>query len=390
MYTTDIKTQIEGYNAILRENEILRRYARDRTAEKGQVAAVINRLHPPQLDLRVARIVAETPSAKTLRLVAAGGGYLPPFQAGQYINLFVEIGGVRTSRPYSISSPPTQTAYYDITVRRVSDGFVSIRLLDETEAGQRFTSTSPAGMFYHNPLFHGDDLVFIAGGSGITPFMSMIREVTDRGLDRTIHLVYGSRQEDDIIFGAELEQRAAVHPNLTVSPVISEPSSDYTGRSGFISGELLKDLLGDLGGKMFYICGPEAMYTFVEAELAKLAVPRRHIRVEVYGPPADVTAQPGWPESVRAADCFKATLPGGAVIDVAAGEPLMAGLERAGRVVEASCRSGECSLCRTRLLAGRVFHPPGVKLRKSDAISGYIHPCMAYPLSDLTLAISDG
>jgi len=386
MKRPDVNTQIEGYRNILRENEILRKYALDRTGQKGQVAAVVDRLHPSRLTLRVSRILEETDSAKTLRLVAADGGWLPPFQAGQYINLFVEIGGVRTSRPYSISSPPTQTAYYDITVRRVPDGFVSIYLLDEIKSGQQFTSTSPAGNFYHNPLFHGDDLVFIAGGSGITPFMSMIRETTDRGQARRIHLIYGSRVADDIIFGAELRQRAQAHAGLEVTTVISEPDPGYTGRSGFISRELLGKLLGHLDGKMFYICGPEAMYTFVKTQLSEMGVPRRRIRIEVYGPPADITAQPGWPEAVQTDDCFEATLPGGETIPVSAGEPLMVGLERAGLTLNNSCRSGECSLCRTLLLAGTVFHAPGVKLRKSDAISGYIHPCMAYPLSDLALS----
>lgn len=387
MKRPDVKTQIEGYAELLKENEILRKYALDRTIERGQVAAAVDRLHPSRLTLRVSKILDETDSAKTLRLVPADGGFLPPFQAGQYINLFVEIGGIRTSRPYSMSSSPTQTAYYDITVRRVPDGFVSIYLLDEVKTGQCFTSTAPAGDFYHNPLFHGDDLVFIAGGSGITPFMSMIREVTDRGLDRTIQLVYGSRREDDILFDAELRQRAAAHPGLTVTPVISEPATDYAGPAGLITGELIKALVGDLGGKMVYICGPEAMYTFVEAQLTRLDVPGRRIRIEVYGPPADITAQPGWPASVKAADRFKVTLPGGDSFPVSAGEPLMVGLERTGLPLNTSCRSGVCSLCRTLLLAGKVFHAPGAKLRQSDAVSGYIHPCMAYPLSDLELLI---
>ena len=387
MSNADVIARMDGYADIVKENEVLRKYAIDRRAQKGQVAAVVNRLHPATLQLRVSQVLTETESAATFRLVSADGGYLPPFQAGQYINLFVEIGGVRTSRPYSISSPPNQTAYYDITVRRVLEGFVSIHLLDKVRSGQIFESTSPAGNFYYNPLFHGEELVFIAGGSGITPFMSMLREVTDRGLGRNLHLIYGSRNESDIIFAEELRQRAAAYDNLTVTTVISEPGPGYTGPTGFISGDLLERLPGDLSGKMFYICGPEAMYTFVKAELARLSIPGRRIRIEVYGPPADVTAQPGWPETVAAKERFKVTLQSGKTIAVTAGEPLMAGLERSGLALNTSCRSGECSLCRTRLLSGSVFQSPGVKLRKSDSISGYIHPCMAYPLSDLSLMI---
>ena len=146
MSRQNIKTQIEGYTEIQQEIEILRKYATNRAAERGRVTQVINRLHPKSLNLRVSEIRKETPTTATFRLVSQDR-YLPPFQAGQYINLFVEVGGVRTSRPYSISSPPNQTGFYDITVRRLVDGFVSTYLLDEVKVGDIFQSTSPSGQF---------------------------------------------------------------------------------------------------------------------------------------------------------------------------------------------------------------------------------------------------
>ena len=386
MSIESIKTRIAGYTEIQQEIEVLRKYATDRTVERGNVNQIINRLHPKTLNLRVSEIIEETLSATTFRLVSQDR-YLPPFQAGQYINLFVETGGVRTSRPYSISSPPNQTGYYDITVRRVADGFVSTYLLDEVKVGDIYQSTSPSGQFYHNPLFHGEDLVFLAGGSGITPFMSMIKEITDRGLDRRIKLIYGNRISDDIIFKKEIKERSARHENLTVHTVISEPANGYKGSIGFITAESIKDLSGNLDDKMFYVCGPEAMYTFVLAELKKLNIPERKIRVEVFGPPADIKSQPGWPESVSINDGFNVKIKSKTSIKAKAGEPLMNSLERAGIVVTASCRSGECSLCRTKLVSGKVFQPRGVKLRKSDRTFGYIHPCMAYPLEDLEIII---
>jgi len=381
-----IKSELEGYNDIQQEIEALRRNSLGRTAEKGMVAELINRLHPKTLHLKVARTIRETSSTRTLRLVAREG-HLPPFEAGQYINLFVEINGVRSSRPYSIASAPNQSGYYDLTVRQVEDGFVSSHLIDGIETGADLESTSPAGQFHHNPLFHGDDLVFLAGGSGITPFMSMIREVTDRDLHRRIHLIYGCRTEEDVIFGAELKQRALDFSNLTLSLVISEPTAGYDGPSGFITADLIRSLVGEPGDKMFYVCGPEAMYQFVLEELEKLKIPGRRIRQEVFGPPTDITSQPGWPEGVNKADTFKVIFNNGSPIEARANEPLMNSLERAGQVLPAQCRSGECSLCRTRLVSGLVFQPQGVKMRKSDSKYGYIHPCLAYPLEDLELML---
>jgi len=378
--------KIEGYTDIQQEIKILQRYSLGRTMEKGQVSQIINRLHPKTLQLRVSRVLKETASTITLRLVAREG-YLPPFQAGQYINLFTEINGVRTSRPYSISSPPHQTGYYDITIRQVADGFVSDHLINGIKTGEKLESSSPAGQFYHNPLFHGKDLIFLAGGSGITPFMSMIREVTDRGLDRHMHLIYGCRTEDDIVFGAELKERAAEFSNLDLSLVISEPTGGYGGPSGFITRELIQKQIGSLENRMFYVCGPEAMYRFVLGELEKLEIPGRRIRREVFGPPGDITTQPGWPESVKKEDTFSITFNNSQPIEARANETLMNSLERSGIVLPAQCRSGECSLCRTRLVSGRVFQPRGVKLRKSDKKFGYIHPCMAYPLENLKLML---
>ncbi len=384
--TRDFRQDIEGYAEIRREIEILRRYPFDYTSYKGKVGELLNLLHPKRVRLEVSEVREETKTTKSFRLVSPDG-YLPPFQAGQYINLFVEVGGVRTSRPYSISSPPNQSGYYEIAVRRVEEGFVSSYLLETVRTGDRFESTAPTGNFYYHPLFHGNDLVFLAGGSGITPFMSMIREVTDRGLPRKIHLLYGSRNPQDIIFREELEERARKHENLRVTAVISEPPAGFEGFTGFINADLMKKVLGDITGKTFYVCGPEEMYTFCLPELLKLRVPQRKIRMEVFGPPKDLAAQPGWPEFLSADTRFRVMVKGRRKIDARSGEPLMISLERAGMTIPASCRSGECSLCRTKLLSGRVFQPQGAKLRKSDRLYGYIHPCVAYPLEDLEIMI---
>jgi ferredoxin-NADP reductase len=385
MEIRDFRKEIEGFGEIQKEAAVLRKYAFDYSSLKGRAAQIVDLLHPRLLRLRVAEVRAASPSAKIFRLVSEGS-YLPPFQAGQYINLTVDAGQVRTSRPYSISSPPNQVGYYEIAVRRAADGFVSNFLLDELQVGDCLESTSPSGNFYYNPLVHGQDLVFLAGGSGITPFMSMIRETTERGLERRIHLFYGSQGPEDVIYGEELRDRAERHGNFKMDIVISDPPAGFRGLTGFITGELIKNRVGDLSSKTFYLCGPEAMYSFCLQELQTLGIPRRKIRTEVFGPPKDVTAQPGWPAEISGDRNFHVGYKGKKTVAARAAEPLMNSLERAGIVLPASCRSGECSLCRTKLAAGKVFQPPGVKLRKSDRAFGYIHPCLAYPLCDIELS----
>jgi ferredoxin len=107
----------------------------------------------------------------------------------------------------------------------------------------------------------------------------------------------------------------------------------------------------------------------------------------LYGPPENVTKEPGWPTEISADTLFDVEVVDRETIHVAAGEPLLDSLERYGLVVPAVCRAGECSACRTRLLAGRVFQPAHTGLRESDGEHGYIHACVSYPLTDLPIRI---
>lgn len=342
-------------------------------------------LHPHRLSLRVSEVLDETDSARTLRLAPVEGD-LPTFRAGQYINLFVETAGVKTSRPYSISSAPGKP-YYDITVRRKEGGFVSSYLLEEVKAGDALESTGPSGAFYHEPLSDGTDLVFLAGGSGITPFMSIMREAVEKGSHLHIHLLYGSRDAEDIIFRRELAQLGVENENIDVDFIISEPDEEWGGLCGFIDADMIASIVGPVEGKTFYICGPAEMYPFCEGALAALAVPGIRVKKEAYGPPEDVTMEEGWPGIAPDREFEVVEERSGSTFKARAGEPLMNSMERAGLSVEAVCRSGECTYCRTRLVAGEVFAPARVLRRWADEHFGYIHPCMSYPVSDLRVRL---
>lgn len=379
----DIKGMVENYAEI--EETILnnRKYGVDDSlSERAWLLSYVEKLHPHRLELKVSHIFEITKTVKTIRLVPVNG-YLPPFQAGQYIQIFVNIGGVHTGRPYSISSSPVQRAHYDITIRRKENAFVSEYLLERLQVGDILTTTAPAGHFHYNPIFHGKKLVFLAGGSGITPFLSMIREVTDRGLDREIHLLYGCRTPEDAPYNEELKERAAHFPNFTYDLVISDPDANWTGAKGLITADLIKNLGIDFENSMFYICGPQAMYDFCIPELQKLNIPKRRIRKEIFGAAQNITADPGWPAEIAGA---KFTIKfGEKTFPARANESILTAIERAGLMQESRCRSGECSLCRVKLLSGNVFQSSTALLRKADKKAGYIHSCVSYPISDLEI-----
>ncbi|MGO4001656.1 FAD-binding oxidoreductase [Pseudomonas fluorescens] len=378
---------ITGYSQALAGKRALEHSGSDFYEVRGEVGSMVVQLHPKRLSMEVAELIEETPTTRTLRLVAADRSALPPFQAGQYVNLFVEIDGVKTARPYAISSSPSQRVYYDLTVKRAKDGFVSGYLLDSVEVGQLFQSSGPMGTFHHNPLFHGDDLVFLAGGSGGAPARSILLDILDRDLPQRFHLLYVNSYVDDVIFAEEFRALALRHENFTLTELVSRPPADYTERSGRLTRELLQEVLGELDGKIFYLCGPTPFNDSCVALLTTLGVPRRRIRVEANGAPKEPNLQPSWPQDVALEDEVQVTVRGRGSFLSRVGEPLLNALERNGYFAENACRSGECSLCRIKLVSGTVFNPQEAHLRKSDRDFNWIYSCVAFPTGDIEIQL---
>jgi len=378
--------EFDGYSDIVEEIKVSRRLGGTAAAAVKAAGEYIRLLHPARLELRVADIIFETPSSKTLRLVSKDK-YLPPFLAGQYIALFLEVGGIRTSRPYSISSPPNQGGFYDITIRRVDNGLVSNYLLDEIKRGDLLITSGPAGNFYFNPLIHKKKMVCIAGGSGITPFMSMMREIVECGLDRSVFLFYGNKTTDDVIFDSELSRLSERFQNIHYIPVIEEPGAGCAGACGFITRDVLRDALENIEDKSFFICGPQGLYDFCLPQVEDFGVPRRKIKQEMYGAPPKIWDYPGWPAEIKKDDAFSVNVKNGKHLNAKASETLLSALEKNEVLVPSLCRSGECSMCRVKILSGKVYQPPGVPVRKSDRQFGYVHACMSYPITDLEILL---
>ena len=378
-------TGMQDLDIIKTEIATSKMYNVDHRAGKGRIKRVVDLYHPEKIEFRVTEIRQETRSAKTFRLTPVNG-YVPPFVPGQYLSVKLEIGPVHTSRAYTISSSCAQRGYYEITVRRAEDGFVSEWLHDNLKVGDTVVTSGPQGQFYRFPALVGKKLCYVAGGSGITPFMSMLQSDADRLVsDMECVLIYGCSKEDDIIFAEKLKALEGKLPGFKLVPVISEPTPDCKYRTGFITAELIKDVLGTPEDYTFFLCGPEAMYNFVKPALLGLGVPGRKIRVEAVPSSRTPSEYAGWPKEIAEDREFTITLSTGESFKAKAGETVMVAIEKAGLIIQSRCRAGECSFCRSRLLKGEVFMAPSASLRKGDENLGYIHPCVSYPLSDLEL-----
>jgi ferredoxin-NADP reductase len=341
-------------------------------------------LHPKQQKAVVREIIPRK-DANTYILKADKLAY---FRAGQYVSVKLQIGGSVTARPYTLAASPALAlkGEYQITVKKAQEGFVSDYILKNWEVGTEVTLSGPEGPFSYEPLRDEGEVVGLAGGSGITPFMAMANAILDGTEDFRLTLLYGSRKREDILYAEELEKICAATDKVKVIHVLSEERAEDC-EYGFIGADLIRKYAPET--YTLYICGPRAMHDFLAGELPKLGLDQKHIRREFVpapGSPAYFEDYPGDP-----AEQFTLTLHllgEEKQIPLRADEPVLTAIERAGIAAPSRCRSGECGWCRSRLIRGRVFIPASMDGRRlADYEAGYIHPCSTWALSDLELEI---
>lgn len=349
------------------------------------------RLHPANMRFQVVSIEESSDSTRVYRLVSKDG-HIPVFHCGQYMNLRLKIGNGVLTRPYTISSAPFEARgenpFLEITVHRKKGGFVPDYLFKNLKVGDTLDGSMPFGNFYWEPLRDSKNIVAIAGGSGITPFYSMAKEVAAgkmRGCKLTI--LYGSAKSDDIVLKNELEQLSSTCWDIKIVHVLSD-DPDWPGKRGFIGKEMIKRYSAKDCTYMF--CGPFAMYGHILNALSELEIPARRFHHAIISNPSDVSTMPGYPKEKRG-KTFQITVIRGMrqdTIHASSLEPVAVALERAAIPIDTHCRNGECGFCRSQLLSGEVYvSPVGDGRRSADQKSDGFHPCSSWPLSDLKIKI---
>ncbi len=348
-------------------------------------------MHPDYQKFVIDEIIDHADAdAKSFILKRADGKAAAYFRAGQYISLKLPIEGSFVTRPYSISSSPKWAleGKVAVTVKRNPGGFAADWMLDNFKVGDEVIGSDGQGQFYWESLRDSKNVVALAGGSGITPFLSMAYAIRDGIEDFNLTILFGSKTESAILFRKELDGIAAACPKVKVVHVLSDETKDGF-ETGFITAELIKKYAPAEDYSVF-ICGPEAMYRFAAGEVAKLGLDRKHVRRELLGASKKVWELPGYPQDKKD-KVFKVTVKQGPtekVIDANANEPVLVAIERAGIKAPSRCRSGECGWCRSRLVSGDVFIPEETDGRRwADKKYGEIHPCASFPLSDLVLIV---
>ncbi len=314
------------------------------------------------------------------------------WRAGQHVSLRFAIDGNEVRRSYSVSSSPVSGDPLQITVKRVTGGLVSNHVNDTVKTGAVIDVMPPFGGFGLDPARTLRRTHYLFGaGSGITPLHAMARSVLEAEPWSAVHLLYGNRNADTILFREQLSGYAAGHPErLTVRHVLSQPAkrSEFDHwRRGIIDRAAVEALIAEeppyAQDAQYYICGPGDMNRSVKAALMGIDVPPERIHMESYGGPAEAD------DGVEGLAARAEVTLGGRTrtVPVARTQTVLEAVRATGLEPPFSCQSGVCGACRARLTRGSVRMRARTALDDAEIEAGAVLTCQSVAASE-DLALS--
>jgi ring-1,2-phenylacetyl-CoA epoxidase subunit PaaE len=319
---------------------------------------------------------------------------------GQYLTLKLSVSGEELRRSYSLCSSPVADAELRIAVKKVQGGRASTWLNDSLRSGDKLEVMTPMGNF-HSPVDEANKkhYVLFAGGSGITPMLSILKTVLHSEPQSHITLIYGNRDEQSVIFANQIAALATQYPErLKVLHILEHPAAGtaelYTG---MLSPEkvsaIIENHIGLNENNEFFICGPTPMMENVKQVLGKLSIDPKRIHIEYFSAVA---------EAVKAAENTAAPAASGTskvtvildgeekVFDLAGNGPTVLDVAfDAGMDVPFACKGGVCCTCRAKVLEGEVRMDQNFALTDDEVAKGYILTCQSHPVSDTVVVSFD-
>lgn len=356
----------------------------DRTPTR--VTAILNRFSQP-LPIDAYRSVANplwhreprgvieavtplTPTAVAIRIRTNRAW--PGHRAGQFVTLGVEVGGVRHHRCYSITSPAGTAGEQtiEIAVQHVGGGLVSGHLTGSAAVGDVLHLGEPGGDFTL-PTFVPDRLLFISGGSGVTPLIGMLRTLADRPPHTQVTVVHHAPTAEHTMFGAELSRLAAANSWLTLHLVRTREDGAH------LSADRLDALCPDWRDRDAYVCGPSSLVGFVTDHWAEHhSLDRLHLERFTL----DLPAIPTTDDSTVSASFVRAATS----TTTSTGTTLLEAAESAGVAAPYGCRTGVCHTCSTRLVSGCTTD---VRDGRVSEPGTHVQLCVSRPLTDVVLDV---
>ncbi|HEX5168409.1 MAG TPA: ferredoxin--NADP reductase [Cyclobacteriaceae bacterium] len=347
---------------------------------------------PHYYELKVKNIIQETKDAISIVFEHPASGKMK-YRAGQFLTLIIPLQGKEIRRAYSLCTSPHVDDDLAVTVKRVENGLISNWLPDHLKVGDDVKIMEPMGQFTtdYDPV-NKRHVVMFAGGSGITPMMSLIKSLLSQEPESIVSLIYCNRDIESIIFKDELARlETTFQGRLHVIYILDNAPMNWQGYSGLLNPEMLEKLferIPDWGMKntTFLMCGPEGMMKNVETLLGQHNIPKENIFKESFvqgtidkeTKKEGAAAEGGQKErevTIRYdGKEYKIMVPPNkAILETA----LDAGID-----LPYSCQSGLCTACRGRALSGKVKLDEEEGLSASERAEGYVLTCVGHPLTD--------
>ncbi|GGJ44426.1 FAD-binding oxidoreductase [Neoroseomonas lacus] len=343
--------------------------------------------------MRVSRVEAMTPTIRRIRFEPLDGGVLPfRFLAGQYVTLDLPVAGDTIARSYSISSAPGERGYFEIAVKQEEHGLGSKVLHRELAVGEALRLCAPFGTFTLDAAgeAEAERLLLIAGGVGITPIMSMLAALAERGDTRPITLLASFRSESDILFAAEIDAARTRLPGLEARIVLTAPDAAWRGERGRIDAATLRPYVS--GATRAHLCGPPAMMQAMIAALHACGLPRQATRTEAFVSSRTRATRAERAQAIAMAAAaagittFRITTSDGIGFDCRPGQTVLAAANAAQVPFSQSCGEGACGSCQARVLAGPFVTLGQALFSEEEVAAGHVLACQTLPQGDLAIA----
>jgi ring-1,2-phenylacetyl-CoA epoxidase subunit PaaE len=305
------------------------------------------------------------------------------YKAGQYLTLIIRVNGRKYARPYSFSSAPSVDDALEVTVKRVPNGIVSNYICNELKVGDVIEVLEPIGNFTFDCTKPESSIYLWGVGSGITPLFSIIKEVLHTQHYKTIHLVYGNKNQDSTIFWNQLsllkQTYSDVFSMINFYSQIDKVEEIEAIHKGRISAEFVTNMVvqnKNAKESMHFICGPKSLKDTIQSSLLELEVPSSSIFIEEFG----LVIDPKEFEDIEDSNVTvffqgeqsKIFVPKGkSILDVALDNDIE---------LPYSCQTGNCSTCKALLREGQL-KMLGLNKEREDLAHDEFLLCCSYPLT---------
>lgn len=307
--------------------------------------------------------------------------YLP----GQFVTLELPVGKEPLYRTYTLSSSPSRPYALSVTVKAQANSIGTRWMFDNLRPGMKIRALGPLGDFSY--VRHpGDKYLFISAGSGVTPMMSMVRDMSDRAPQSDIAFINCSRSPSDIVFRHELEYLARFMPKLSLGFIVENCGRTdlWSGLKGMVDKAKIALLSPDFMERTVFCCGPEPFMAAVRSMLDASGFDMSRYHQESFSPAAPVTVGESVLTDVdgEALSMVGFTL-SGKEMACQPGQTVLMTARAAGVRIGAACESGICGTCRVLKLSGEVEMNHNGGILDDEIEEGYILACCSRPLTDV-------